>query len=284
MIRAALLLSSLMFLVFASMTASAWAKTETVEATYTYVMGDNDSKSEARRLCYLEAKRKLLEKAGTYMEVFSKTEDFRLTRDEIVSFSGAVLKVRVVKEEPKMVGGNFAITMTVRAEVDDESMRKALERFAADPQARAGLRRSAEKERGVENELLRTGAPGEVAAKDWEATLRDKTRRLRSLEKLEDLEQEKADILAGIEQSSQRAATLPTKGMTTDEVIRLLGQPRALKGDSGSSSGYVCGNYGQTWVVFKDGLVECVRSRLQYRQNLQSDCHCAGFAGTFIVR
>ena len=72
--------------------------------------------------------------------------------------------------------------------------------------------------------------------------------------------------------------------MTTEEVARLLGQPRALKGDSGSSLGYVCGNYGQTWVVFKDGLVECVRNRLQYKENYKSDCHCAGFANTFIVR
>ena len=91
MIRAALLLS----LVWCSLSPPRpGPRLRPWRLEHTYVMGDNDSKSEARRLCYLEAKRKLLEKAGTYMEVFSETADFRLTRDEIASFSGAVLKAQ----------------------------------------------------------------------------------------------------------------------------------------------------------------------------------------------
>ena len=38
---------------------------DTIYASYRYIMGDSDSKAEAKQLCYLEAKRLCLEQAGT---------------------------------------------------------------------------------------------------------------------------------------------------------------------------------------------------------------------------
>ena len=43
------------------------AETKTIYASHEYIMGDNDSKNDARHMCFLEAKRKALEKAGTYI-------------------------------------------------------------------------------------------------------------------------------------------------------------------------------------------------------------------------
>lgn len=59
------------------------AETKTIFADHRYVMGDNDSKNDARRMCFLEAKRRALEKAGTYIESRTEVKDFRLTKDEI---------------------------------------------------------------------------------------------------------------------------------------------------------------------------------------------------------
>ena len=42
----------------------ALAATKTITVTHTYVMGDNDSRNDARRICFLEAKRKVLEQAN----------------------------------------------------------------------------------------------------------------------------------------------------------------------------------------------------------------------------
>ncbi len=42
--------------------AMAHAKMETVYASYKYIMGDNDSKNDAKRICFMEAKRLLIEK------------------------------------------------------------------------------------------------------------------------------------------------------------------------------------------------------------------------------
>jgi hypothetical protein len=41
----------------------AFAEVQTITATYTYILGDNDSRNDARQLCFLQAKREVLEKA-----------------------------------------------------------------------------------------------------------------------------------------------------------------------------------------------------------------------------
>jgi hypothetical protein len=39
----------------------AFAEVQTITATHTYIPGDNDSRNDARQLCFLQAKRKVLE-------------------------------------------------------------------------------------------------------------------------------------------------------------------------------------------------------------------------------
>ena len=46
-----------------------YSKVETFYQNYKYVMGDNDTKNDAKRLCFIEAKRMLIEKVGTYVTV-----------------------------------------------------------------------------------------------------------------------------------------------------------------------------------------------------------------------
>ena len=77
-------------------------------------MGDNDTKNDAKRICFLEAKRLCIEKAGTYIESNSKVINGKLTRDEITTYAAAILKVEIVSEETKFIGENVAILMTVK--------------------------------------------------------------------------------------------------------------------------------------------------------------------------
>ena len=108
------------------------AKTETIFADHKYVMGDNDSKNDARRMCFLEAKRKVLEKAGTYIESHTQVKNYQLTKDEINSYASALLKVETVKEEWKFVGENMAVFLTVKAEVDTGHIEKQLAKIKKD--------------------------------------------------------------------------------------------------------------------------------------------------------
>lgn len=102
------------------------AQVQTITATHTYVMGDRDSKEEARALCYVNAKRKVLDKAGMFVESSTDITDFQLNQDQIHSYSAAILSVEVVKEEFGFTHGVNTLTLTVQAKVDMEDVRKRL--------------------------------------------------------------------------------------------------------------------------------------------------------------
>jgi hypothetical protein len=63
------------------------AQVQTFTSTHTYILGDHDSKDDARQRCLLETKRKILEQAGVYIESASEVKNFDLTKDTITSFA-----------------------------------------------------------------------------------------------------------------------------------------------------------------------------------------------------
>ena len=104
----------------------AFAETQTYTATHTYILGDHDSKDDARQRCLLEAKRKILEQAGVYIESASEVKDLQLTKDKITSFAAAVMHVKDSKEEVGFQQGHITLTLTTTAQVDLEEVRKQL--------------------------------------------------------------------------------------------------------------------------------------------------------------
>ena len=61
----------------------AYAGVQTITASHTYVLGDNDSRNDARHLCFLEAKRKVLEMAGVYIQSHDVVTNAELTKSQI---------------------------------------------------------------------------------------------------------------------------------------------------------------------------------------------------------
>jgi TPR repeat protein len=125
------LLAVLTLSLFAFTALPVQAATQTIKATHTYVMGDRDNKEDARALCYMTAKRKVLEEAGVLIESASEVKNFDLTKDQIDSYSAAILSVKVLKEEFVLNNGTTSLTLTVSAEVDMEDVRKRLADIAA---------------------------------------------------------------------------------------------------------------------------------------------------------
>ena len=123
----------------------AFAEIQTFTATHTYILGDHDSKDDARQRCLLEAKRKILEQAGVYIESASEVKNFDLTKDKITSFAAAVMQVKDTKEKVGFENGHMTLTLTTTAQVDLEEVRKQL----AERQLDAGVREdvAAQKER-----------------------------------------------------------------------------------------------------------------------------------------
>ena len=72
----------------------AYAEVKIIEADSTFIMGDNDSKVDARRIATQEAKRKALELAGTYVESLTTVKNYQLTKDEVMSYTAGVTRDR----------------------------------------------------------------------------------------------------------------------------------------------------------------------------------------------
>lgn len=121
--RALFVISCLALLVLPTGTS---AEVKTFTATHTYILGDHDSKDDARQRCLLEAKRKVLEQAGVLIESASEVKDFQLTKDKITSFAAAVMQVKDTKEKVGFENGHMTMTLTIKAGVDLAEVRKQL--------------------------------------------------------------------------------------------------------------------------------------------------------------
>jgi len=225
------------------------AKTETIFADHKYVMGDNDSKNDARRMCFLEAKRKVLEKAGTYIESHTQAKNYQLTKDEINSYASALLKVETVKEEWKFVGENMAVFLTVKAKVDTGSIDKQLAKITKDASVQKKIKdqqtQLGEMEIKIVNLQKQLGSVDATKA----AVLR-KERNV-TFKQIDELQAKKIAIINKIKSRTKNVIDLVELSMNGSEVKSLAGQPRSISCDNDW-------NYGKVWVIFEGGVVGCV--------------------------
>ena len=98
------------------------AAPQTITASGAYVMGDNDSPKIAKDAARQEAMRVAVEKAGVYVESYSRTQNMELTADDVRVISGAVLKVLREQAVPELSAGTWKYTVTLTCEVDTDKI------------------------------------------------------------------------------------------------------------------------------------------------------------------
>ena len=259
---------------------------ERITVTHTYVMGDSESKNGARVACLNEAKRKIAEQAGTYVEVLSKAENFQLAQDEVLSFTAALIRVEIDKEEVAMDGRNMAVTLTVTGTVDPEEVKKRLDELAekrlAPREEEGSLLHQATGPEKVPMPELRSGPEMRRQIADTPETVHQEPRAEEKAAQPRDPYAEKKKIAEASQRDTSLAMELIEKGMSRSEVEQVLGSPGAVKYNPRRN--YVGYKYGHVWVVFRDDVVACVRKRLENRPNAGGDMHCEGFAFNFVVR
>lgn len=114
---------------FFALAVDSFAQSQVIYGSYKYTMGDNETKVDAKRNCFAEAKRRCLETAGTYLESVTEVRNFQLKNDEIGAYAAAFLKVEVVSEVLQLEGESLTISMSVKAVVDTTNMRQQIEQF-----------------------------------------------------------------------------------------------------------------------------------------------------------
>ncbi|SFT73071.1 hypothetical protein SAMN02910356_01840 [Selenomonas sp. GACV-9] len=103
-------------------TVACEAAPQVITASGTYTMGENDSPKIAKDAARQEAMRVATEKAGVYVESYSKTQNMQLSEDDVKVISGAILKVTDEKAEPDLTNGVWRYKVTITAEVDTDNI------------------------------------------------------------------------------------------------------------------------------------------------------------------
>jgi len=210
------------------MGSTSLAAAEIIYATHQYTMGDNDSKNDARRMCFLEAKRIAIEKAGTYIESLTEVKDARFTKDEVRAYSSALLKVETVKENWKLVGDNMAVILTVKADVDTSHILKQLSKIGKDTSVQKKIISQQKRLKDLEHKVVNLQKQlGKVDAPKA-ATLR-KDRNV-VFKQIDEMESKKIAILSKIKSTTIDAVKLIERGMNKDDVRSLVGNPRSVSG------------------------------------------------------
>lgn len=228
--------------------ATAYPASETVFASYKYTMGDNDTKNDARRICFLEAKRLAIEKAGTYIESSTEIKNFSLTRDEIKAFAGAIVKVEIASEKIKFVGENQIIFMTVKADVDISSFRERVKQIKSDSELEKKVIDQQRQLQGLEDKLK--SLQQQLTTRNVDEAIAIRKERVEAFGKIDELEK----IKFTIQSATKSAIENIERGMTPDEVRRIAGEPRSTD----KCSSVFSWNYGRAWVMFIGGVVGCV--------------------------
>lgn len=231
---------------------AASAEVQTITASHTYIMGDNDSRNDARQLCFLEAKRKVLEKAGSFIQTTTEAKNFQLTKDQISSYSAAVLSVEITKEDFGFSNGHNALTLTVKADVDIADVQKRLAAIVADKSLQDRIAGQQQQIQQLEKQVQTLNSRLSVAPVSSSGELRKERNVV--FGNIEALENKKMAALERIINERERIKQITENikryivvGMTQAEVEGILGKPF----DSDIYRGWY---YGELYICFNTPL------------------------------
>jgi hypothetical protein len=105
------------------------AEVKTIISEATYIMGDGESPSFAEARAIQQAKQTALEQAGTYVESYTKMQNFDLTAEEIQTLAGGVLSVEVLDKQRTLVQDGLRLYVKIKAAVTTDKMEELAQRI-----------------------------------------------------------------------------------------------------------------------------------------------------------
>ncbi|RMG42135.1 MAG: tetratricopeptide repeat protein [Methanobacteriota archaeon] len=102
---------------------------DTLTAEGRYVMGDRDSRNDAKEYALLDAKRKILEQAGTFLRSSTTIENYQLTEQEIKAYTAGFLQTEILEERFEPMGETQVAIVKIRAVVNPEEVAEQLSKM-----------------------------------------------------------------------------------------------------------------------------------------------------------
>ena len=117
----------------------ATSEIKTITATGEYRMGDNDTRTDAKRLALLDAKRLALEQAGTYLESVTEVKNLGVARDELNAYTAGIVEVIELSAKDVLEGATHIIRVEVTAKIDTTMVARQIDALRKNKTARAEL-------------------------------------------------------------------------------------------------------------------------------------------------
>jgi hypothetical protein len=107
----------------------AYAETKVLTAEGTYTMGEGETMTFAESMALQKAKQAALEQAGTYVESYTKVQNYQLTAEEIQTIAGGVLQVEVLDKTRTLVGDGLKFFVKIKATITTDKVSELAERI-----------------------------------------------------------------------------------------------------------------------------------------------------------
>ena len=130
----------------------AFSEIKVIEADSTYVLGDNDSKVDGRRIATQEAQRKALELAGTYLASITQVKEYRLTRDQVTAYTAGIVETEIIADETRGTLDHPALYIKARCRVDTDVLVQQIGRYRESEELREQLESAAKEKEALRKE------------------------------------------------------------------------------------------------------------------------------------
>jgi tetratricopeptide (TPR) repeat protein len=131
---------------------AAFADIKVIEAESTYIMGDNDSKVDGRRIATQEAQRKALELAGTYVASITQVREYRLTKDQVTAYTAGIVETEIIADETRGTLDHPALYIKARCSVDTDVLVQQIGRYRENEELREQLESAAKEKEALRKE------------------------------------------------------------------------------------------------------------------------------------
>jgi len=179
--------------------------------------------------------------------------NMELTKDQISSYSAAVLSVETVKEEVGFNNGQNTLTLTVKADVDTDQVKQLVEAIQADKRLQDSVAKQQQQILQLEQQVQMLNSRLSTAPVSSASELRKERNvifeAISNLERIHLAAAERIDKEQGsIRQKTEILLKYAVVGMTETEVKGLVGEP--FRKEKGDYNWY----YGDVYVCFDEPL------------------------------
>ena len=128
-------------------------------------LGSGITEDDAKTIAINDAKRTALEQAGTYLESHTAVLNYQLVKDEIITYTGGLLKVNPLQFERAFINKEFAIKAKIEATIDTKILNDRISELRTDNVLKRQLEAERERNKRLEARIAELQSSGRDATK-----------------------------------------------------------------------------------------------------------------------